>query len=319
VVSIAGAVRYELGVERGATQAEPPRRHRPPVGLEKPARFRPRFHWELLVCGVQGHELVGTGAAELRAEDVLIARTCDGLRWHRCLRCDSWIPMPPPASPRRRYPPDRDEIDLPLRGKALRDKIVLRLIAIDRALHFVLLAALSIAIFLVASHRQALRDKFYRVVADLQGGVGGGPVQNHRTGLIHDLDRLFSLSGGTLKLVGLGIALYALLEGVEAVGLWLQQRWAEYLTFVATTVFLPLEVYELAHGASPFKVIALIVNLAIVIYLLYAKRLFGLRGGGAVDEAERRRDTSWESLAETIPNPAGPSTLAVGGADERTA
>jgi uncharacterized membrane protein (DUF2068 family) len=282
-------------------------------------RFRPRFHWELLVCGVGGHELVGTDAAEVRPQDALIARAYDGVRWHRCLRCDSWIPLRAPAQPREQYPPDRSEIELPLRGKALRDKIVLRLIAVDRALHFVLLGGLAVAIFLVASHRQALREKFYRVVADLQGGVGGGPVQNHRTGLIHDLDRLFSLSGGTLKLVGLGIAIYALLEGIEAVGLWFQQRWAEYLTFIATTVFLPLEVYELLHGASPLKVIALIVNLAIVGYLLYAKRLFGLRGGGAVDEAERRRDTSWESLAETVPQTPGPSTLAAGGPAKRTA
>ena len=290
----------------------------PPAGVEKPTRFRPKFHWELISCGVQGHELVGIDAAELRPDDALIARVCDGVRWHRCLRCDSWIPLPPPEHPRRQYPPDRGEIELPLRGKALRDKIVLRLIAIDRALHFVLLGALSAAIFLVASHRAALREKFYRIVADLQGGVGGGPVQNHRTGVVHDLDRLFSLSGGTLRLVGAGIAAYALLEGIEAVGLWYQQRWAEYLTFIATTVFLPIEVYELLHGASPLKVIALIINLAIVIYLLYAKRLFGLRGGAGVDEAERRRDTSWEALADTFPEPAPPSTLGTGG-DQRRA
>jgi uncharacterized membrane protein (DUF2068 family) len=281
--------------------SKPSSRHRPPAGVVKPARFRPKFHWELLVCGVQGHELVGTDAAELRPEDALVARAYDGIRWHRCLRCDSWLPLPPPAQPRRRHPPDRSEIRLPRRGKTLRDRIVLRLIAIDRALHFALLGALSVAVFLVASHREELRQKFYRIVTDLQGGVGGGPVQNHRTGLIHDLDRLFSLSGGTLKLVGLAVAAYAAIEGAEAIGLWFQKRWAEYLTFIATTLLLPLEIYELAHGASPFKVVALVVNLAIVIYLLYGKRLFGLRGGAAVDLVERERDTSWESLEETIP------------------
>ena len=57
----------------------------------------------------------------------------DGVRWHRCLRCDSWLPFPPPEDPVRRHPPDRDEIELPLRGKPLRDKIVLRVIAVDRA------------------------------------------------------------------------------------------------------------------------------------------------------------------------------------------
>jgi uncharacterized membrane protein (DUF2068 family) len=284
--------------------SKPARSHRPPAGVVKPARLRPKFHWELLVCGLYGHELVGTDAAELRPEDALVAREYDGIRWHRCLRCDSWLPLSSPAQPRHRHPPDRNEIRLPRRGKALRDRIVLRLIAVDRALHFLLLGALAAAVFLVASHRQELRQKFYRVVADLQGGVGGGPVQNHHTGLVHDLDRLFSLSGGTLKLVGLVVAAYAVIEGAEAIGLWFQKRWAEYLTFVATTLLLPLEIYELAHRASPFKVVALVINLAIVIYLLYAKRLFGLRGGAAEDLAERERDSGWESLEETIPEPA---------------
>ena len=42
-------------------------------GTVKPARFRPRFHWELLACGTRGHELVGLDAAELRAEDRVFA------------------------------------------------------------------------------------------------------------------------------------------------------------------------------------------------------------------------------------------------------
>jgi Predicted membrane protein (DUF2127) len=66
---------------------------------------------------------------------------------------------------------------------------------------------------------------------------------------------------------------------------------------------LPLEVYELVHGVSALKVIALVINLAIVVYLLYATRLFGLRGGASADRVERERDSSWESLAETIPSP----------------
>ena len=64
------------------------------------------------------------------------------MRWHRCLRCDSWLPLDPAPDRRRATrPPDRDEIELPLRGKPLRDKIVLRLIAVNRALHFVVLGA----------------------------------------------------------------------------------------------------------------------------------------------------------------------------------
>ena len=280
----------------------PARDPSPPPGTVRPARFLPRFHYELLVCGVRGHALLGTDVAELRPQDRIVAREYDGLRWYRCLRCDSWLPLQPPADPVRRHLPERSEIEVPLRGRPLRDKIVLRLIAIDRALHFVLLGLLAVAVFLVANHQHELQHRFYRVITDIQGGVAGGPVQNHKTGLVGELDRLFSLRRGTLHEIGAALALYAVLEGAEAVGLWFQQRWAEYLTLVATTLLLPLEIYELSRQISWFRVIALIVNIAIVVYLLLAKRLFGLRGGAAALAAERERDTGRRALERTVPN-----------------
>jgi uncharacterized membrane protein (DUF2068 family) len=282
----------------------PEQRDRPP-GTVRPESFLPRLHYELLVCGLRGHALIGTDAAELRPQDAIFARDMHGSRWYRCLRCDSWLPLGEPASPARRHPPDRDEIELPLRGKALRDKIVLRVIAVDRAFHFVLLGLLAVAIFLFTAHQVQLRDTFYRVIADLQHTTGGAPVQTGRVGLLHDLDRLFSLRSGTLHLVGAAVSVYAVLEGVEAVGLWFQKRWAEYLTFVATTAFLPLEVYELTRTVSPLKIIALIVNLAVVVYLLRAKRLFGFNGGAAAERAERERDVGWAALERTAPERGG--------------
>ncbi len=275
-----------------------------PPGTAKPSRFRPRLHYELLVCGARGHLLLGTDARTLRAADAIVAREEDGVRWHRCLRCDSWLPLLPPSSPSSDHIPPREEVRLPLRGKPLRDKIVLRVIAVDRALHFVILSVLAVAVFLIASHEQQLREDFYRVLADIQGGVGGGPLQTSHHGLVGRLDELFSLNRGTLRLVGAGLAGFAALEAAEAVGLWFQRRWAEYLTFIATTLLLPLEVYELTARVSWFKVTALVVNLAIVVYLLLAKRLFGLRGGVAAEHAERQRDVGWEALERTAPKAA---------------
>ena len=268
----------------------------------KPTRFVPRLHWELLVCGLAGHELVGLDAAHLRAADALVAREIDGVRWHRCLRCDSWLALPPPSAPAREHPPARGEIELPLRGRPLRDKIVLRLIAINRAVHFVVLGLLGIAILLFASHRESFRDRFYRVVTDLQGGVAGSGRVHH--GLLGEIDKAFTLQSSRLHLFAAVILVYAGIEGVEAVGLWYQRRWAEYLTFLVTASLLPLEVYEIVTRLSPLKILAFVINVAVVVYLLYAKRLFGLRGGAAADEAIRAADVGWGALERTAPEAA---------------
>jgi uncharacterized membrane protein (DUF2068 family) len=282
-----------------------------PPGTAKPSTFLPTLHYELLVCGLRGHALLGTDVAEVTEADGLVVRDDGNVRWYRCVRCDSWLPVDPPSNPARRRMPPREEIELPPRGKALRDKIVLRVIAVDRAFHFLILAVLAVAVFLIASHQEQLRQDFYRVLADIQGGVGGGPLQTEHHGLVGRLDELFSLKKGTLQLVGAGLAGLAVIEGVEALGLWYQRRWAEYLTFIVTTALIPLEVYELTATVSWFKVVALIVNLAIVVYLLMAKRLFGIRGGYAVEVAEREHSTGWDALQRSAPA-ASPSARAEG-------
>ena len=249
-----------------------------------------------------GHAIVGIDAAQLRPEDALFARDAGDFRWYRCLRCDSWVALPPPEAPTREHPPERDEIEIPLRGKALRDKVVLRLIAVDRAFHFVILVLLGFGVIAFAGNETSLRDAYYRILTDLQGGVAGGPVQNTgHVGILHELDRLFSLRSGTLREVGAALLAYGLLEGIEAVGLWYAKRWAEYLTFLATTILLPLEIYEIIHRQSALKIIGFIINVAVVIYLLFAKRLFGLRGGGRADEDARAQDMSWDAIEHATP------------------
>ena len=222
-----------------------------------------------------------------------------GLRWHRCLRCDSWLPLRPPAAPTQDTLPQRSEIELPRRGKALRDRVVLRIIAIDRAIHFVVLGLLSVALFLFAGRELRLRNVYYRIVNAIQGGASGPQHRAH--GFLGSLQHIFELRSSTLYAVAAAAAGYAVLEGVEAVGLWYQKRWAEYLTFIATTVFLPYEIYELAQKVSLLKVLALVINIAIAAYLLYAKRLFGLRGGAEAEERARARDVGWEALERTAP------------------
>ncbi len=278
----------------------PPPAHVAAPGTEKPRRFRPKLRYELIDCGLHGHEILGTDAAELRAEDEIFARESGGLRWYRCMRCDSWLALPPPDHPVRKYPPAREEIALPLRGKPLRDRYVLRLIALDRLLHFLILSALAAGVLLFAGDRAALNAEFTRILNDLQGGVGG-PTTNSNHGIVHDLQYLLTVRIQNLYLAGAAIAAYGLLEGIEAIGLWFAKRWAEYLTFVATIVFVPYEIDELTKSVTALKVLALVINLAIAAYLLYAKRLFGLHGGGKAERAERAADIGWPAIERSTP------------------
>jgi len=274
-----------------------------PPGAERPRRYRPRLRYELIDCGLHGHELLGTDAAALRPEDRLFAREADGLRWYRCLRCDSWLALSPPREPTAAFPPRRQDVAVPLRGRPLRDRYVLRLIALDRIFHFLVLSGLAAAVVLFADNKAALNHLFTRVMKDVQGGLGG-PVNNSNHGIVHDLQRLFAVSTTNLYLVGAAAAVYAALEGTEAVGLWLGRRWAEYLTFIATVVFVPYEIYELTKSVSWLKLLTLAINLLIVIYLLISKRLFGLRGGGRAARAEREADSGWNAIERDTPVPA---------------
>src|SRR3977135_2723041 len=103
-------------------------------GTEDPRRRR-QIDWELITCGVPGHALVGRDVEHARVEDGALIRDVGDTRWHRCLRCDAWVTLPRPAHPARPTLPARSEIAVPIRGRALHDRIVLRLIAVDRALH----------------------------------------------------------------------------------------------------------------------------------------------------------------------------------------
>jgi uncharacterized membrane protein (DUF2068 family) len=278
----------------------------PTPGTRHP-RKRRHLDFELVACGVRGHVLIDPATVPSLVPADAVSRQFDATTWYRCVRCDAWVPLAG-ASPAVRAAPAEDE--LPLRGKALHDRVVLRLIAADRVLHFVILTVLGIAVLAFAADRAKLHDRFYQFVTSLQTAIAGGPVSTTgHVGIVHDLDKLFTLSKGTLIEAGIALLGYAVLEGVEAIGLWYGKRWAEYLTFIATVVFLPFEIYELTERVSPLKLIGFVINLAVVVYLIYAKRLFGVRGGGAVETRERERDTGWEPIVRTAPG-ATPSVEA---------
>jgi uncharacterized membrane protein (DUF2068 family) len=92
---------------------------------------------------------------------------------------------------------------------------------------------------------------------------------------------------GTLVVLIVISLVYTVLELVEAIGLWHERRWAEYLTAIATAGFLPFEIIELTRRVTVIRVGALVINLLILFWLLYRKRLFGIAGGGKTLTHER--------------------------------
>jgi len=263
---------------------------------------RPQNRYELFTCAWKGHALVGVDAAKVTEEDALVAREHDGVRWYRCLRCDAWIPMPLPDAPTISRVPTREAIEIPARGPALRDRYVLRLIALDRAIHVFILSILAVVLFTFAHHDASLHHDYINIMNELNGG---SPGESQVRGVLGYLRKAFTYSPRRLIQLGLVVTAYAALEATEMVGLWFAKRWAEYLTLLATTLLVPFEVYEIILKVSIFKVITLVINVAIVIYLLLAKRLFGLRGGHKAEMARRGESAGWGAIERATPKGDG--------------
>jgi uncharacterized membrane protein (DUF2068 family) len=91
--------------------------------------------------------------------------------------------------------------------------------------------------------------------------------------LVHEVvTRLSGLKPSRLKQLAAGTFFYATLHLIEGTGLILRQRWAGYLTVVMTSSLLPIELYEIYQKQSAVRISVLLVNLAIVIYLIVKLR-----------------------------------------------
>lgn len=237
---------------------------------------------------MHGHVVPG---AQARYPDRQLQVPLDeGTQLARCLRCDAWVhtPTPPADAP-------TSELPRPLRGKALDELVVIRAIALERGLHVLFFLAMGVLLVLVEVGLPALQRDAQVILQGLDQTRSGHQF------LARWLNDLVNLDGGHVWVLALIAFGYAALEAVEAVFLWRGKRWAEYLTVVATAAFLPLEIYEIAEKASLLKVGALLVNLVILAYLIWAKRLFGVRGGLAALDRELAADVDWEDIHAHAP------------------
>jgi uncharacterized membrane protein (DUF2068 family) len=83
------------------------------------------------------------------------------------------------------------------------------------------------------------------------------------------LEKVDLIDAHRLREIGFGTFAYSALALTEGVGLLMEKVWAEYLTLGLTISFLPWELFELAHKLDWFRVGLLLINLAVLWYLLW--------------------------------------------------
>ena len=239
------------------------------------SKHRGDNRWELFTCALQGHVTYAPDDAALA--DRLSCHTAMGEVW-RCLRCGDFTL----GEPHGRGP--ADDAPMIMRGKALRQAIIIRLLAVERLFRAVVIALAAYAVWKFRGARGAIQSTLDR---DLPIFRAAGFKVDQMTA-VHELEKALAARPSTLALLTAMLAAYALIELIEAAGLWLLKRWGEYFAVVATSVFLPLELHDLAKGITMTRLVTFTVNVAAVLYLLISKRLFGLRGGRAAYDEERR-------------------------------
>lgn len=149
--------------------------------------------------------------------------------------------------------------------------MLLRLIAIFKFLKAASLIALSVGVFRTMHQDIAMRVEHWLEALHLDPG-------NRHVGML--LARLANLSPSQVMKLGLVGLFYAGLFLVEGTGLWLQKRWGEWATVVITGLLIPVELFEIVRHPGAVKILVLVVNLAVVWYLIHRIRTADKGSGG---------------------------------------
>lgn len=235
--------------------------------------------WSLRACGRKGHITFAPTEPNLREH--LTVDTPVGQAW-RCLRCGDFVVGSPIAEGPASSAP------IVLRGRALRDAFVLRLLAAERFVRALLMGLAAFAVMRYADSENALRQLFDKDLPAAKPLANVFGYDLDKSSVVREIHKLLLVKTSTLHWIAIALAIYAAIELGEAIGLWLLKRWGEYFAAVATAIFLPYEIYELTEKISVIRVGALVINIGAVVYLILTKRLFGARGGFAAFEAQRR-------------------------------
>ena len=113
------------------------------------------------------------------------------------------------------------------------------------------------------------------IVVELVGRLHLNPGKSYPNVFFRILE---DTSNTQLWLIACLVVVYAAVRFVEAYGLWRSRGWAEWLAAASGAIYVPFEVYELSRGFSWIKLAALVLNLAIVVFMVFALRARSSRG-----------------------------------------
>jgi uncharacterized membrane protein (DUF2068 family) len=136
-------------------------------------------------------------------------------------------------------------------------------IAAERTFRAIVLLGVGIAL---VSHPDA---NWASEVARLAQHLGLNPKDNWIQQAMSDVSKIHTHQD---LIFGVAAIAYGVLEGAEAYGLFKRRRWGEWLTVVATSLLFIPEIWELTKSATLLKVGAVVVNVAVVLYLLWRLR-----------------------------------------------
>ena len=131
---------------------------------------------------------------------------------------------------------------------------------------------LAKAILLIAAGIGALRLLHKDVAGTVLHWVNVLRVDPDNRFIHRILAKIFRVTPKQLKELSVGTFFYASLLLTEGIGLLLRKHWAEYFTVITTATLLPLEIYELIERLTAAKVAVLVINVAIVVYLIVRLR-----------------------------------------------
>jgi uncharacterized membrane protein (DUF2068 family) len=263
--------------------------------------------WSLFGCARQGHVTYAPDEPELRNR--LMAPTADGTAW-RCLRCGAFVTGGEHGSGPAAAAP------LVRRGQELRSELVLRVFAVERFLRFLIIGVAAYGVWSFKYDQAAILRAYNSALPAVRALYQDLGLDISHSKLLVLVNHALTISPRWITILTIGLPVYAVVELVEGIGLWLGQRWGEYFAMIATSVFLPLEVWELARGhVTWLKVATFVINLLLVIYLVWTRRLFGVRGGKAAYDARLRTESiiEMEQAALAAAAPAQPARAAPSG------